>query len=384
MAAKKVAKCKTGNYHIFDLSSGRVDKAAVSSKRGAYLGKLRSNFKRTRHYMYARGPGGAVDKREAGVVVFDKPNLSAFGKAKEPRRMTVVLPSVDAATRVPQAQRVAGKGTGLHNAPKGENENGIDLYGDGGGVGEDGPDELFERLETIDNWRAWQARFPDEAARQAAETAKAKRKLDFHGKQGAGQVHMLDGSPARSDASEGKEADGGGGGGGGEGGGGDVAASAAASKGGNPLKLGKFTPYKPDGDDDEEAVGSLANMDVDKKFPRKEMDARQKRVNGIAVLANAKPKRNRKGQYELKFKGRRGTKGFVESVKNVQLVADGERSSVCFDPQNGVLPLPCDGEGTGPILLQFGKVGRDRFVLDFRAPLSPFQAFCIALSQFAY
>ena len=89
-------------------------------------------------------------------------------------------------------------------------------------------------------------------------------------------------------------------------------------------------------------------------------------------------------RYELKFKGRRGTKGFTESVKNVQLVADGERSSVVFDPRDGALPLPADGEGTGPVLLQFGKVGKDRFVLDFAAPLSPFQAFCVALSQFAY
>ena len=119
------------------------------------------------------------------------------------------------------------------------------------------------------------------------------------------------------------------------------------------------------------------------------MDAATRRYNGIAVLANAKPKINRHGQYELKFKGRRGTKGFVESVKNVQLVGDGSRSSVHFDPQEGILPLPC-GEGAGdaalqgPILLQFGKVGKDRFILDFCAPLSPFQAFCIALSQFAY
>ena len=76
-------------------------------KRGRYLGKLRSNFARTRHFMYARGPGGSVDKREAGCVVFDKPGLSALGRAKEPRRMTVVLPSVDARTRTPHAMRVA-------------------------------------------------------------------------------------------------------------------------------------------------------------------------------------------------------------------------------------------------------------------------------------
>jgi tubby-related protein 1 len=34
------------------------------------------------------------------------------------------------------------------------------------------------------------------------------------------------------------------------------------------------------------------------------------------------------------------------------------------------------------IICQFGKVGEDKFHLDFKAPISPFQAFGIALTQF--
>ena len=34
------------------------------------------------------------------------------------------------------------------------------------------------------------------------------------------------------------------------------------------------------------------------------------------------------------------------------------------------------------VICQFGKVGEDKFHLDFKAPISPFQAFGIALTQF--
>jgi hypothetical protein len=50
----------------------------------------------------------------------------------------------------------------------------------------------------------------------------------------------------------------------------------------------------------------------------------------------------------------------VPSVKNFQLVEQGDRDTV---------------------LMQFGKVGEDRFHMDFRAPLTAVQAFAIVLSQ---
>jgi hypothetical protein len=36
------------------------------------------------------------------------------------------------------------------------------------------------------------------------------------------------------------------------------------------------------------------------------------------------------------------------------------------------------------VILQFGKVGKDRFNMDFQAPMSAFQAFAICLSSFDY
>ena len=63
------------------------------------------------------------------------------------------------------------------------------------------------------------------------------------------------------------------------------------------------------------------------------------------------------GNYRLNFKGRVTT----PSVKNFQLVPE---------------------EDIDDILCQFGKVGDDRFHLDFKSPLNAFQAFCLALAQF--
>lgn len=63
------------------------------------------------------------------------------------------------------------------------------------------------------------------------------------------------------------------------------------------------------------------------------------------------------GNYRLNFKGRVS----VPSVKNFQLV----RKDNIHD-----------------IICQFGKVGDDRFHLDFKYPLNAFQAFSLALCQF--
>lgn len=64
----------------------------------------------------------------------------------------------------------------------------------------------------------------------------------------------------------------------------------------------------------------------------------------------------------------------VASVKNFQLVAAEAASS--------------GGEGLSPerqnqrIILQFGKVGKDVFTMDYGYPISAFQAFAICLSSF--
>ena len=61
--------------------------------------------------------------------------------------------------------------------------------------------------------------------------------------------------------------------------------------------------------------------------------------------------------YRLNFNGRVK----VPSVKNFQLICRGDENTV---------------------IMQFGKVGTDKFHLDFKAPLNATQAFAIALSQF--
>lgn len=60
----------------------------------------------------------------------------------------------------------------------------------------------------------------------------------------------------------------------------------------------------------------------------------------------------------------------VASVKNFQLVATAD-------------PSQLGGRGDEDVvLLQFGKVAEDMFTMDYRQPLSAFQAFAICLSSF--
>lgn len=68
----------------------------------------------------------------------------------------------------------------------------------------------------------------------------------------------------------------------------------------------------------------------------------------------------------LNFKGR----VTVASVKNFQLVA-------AVDPSHNV-----SAEEQEKVILQFGKIGKDIFTMDYRYPLSAFQAFAICLSSF--
>lgn len=63
------------------------------------------------------------------------------------------------------------------------------------------------------------------------------------------------------------------------------------------------------------------------------------------------------GNYRLNFRGRVR----VPSVKNFQLVAE---------------------DDIDDIICQFGKIGEDKFNLDYKAPFNAFQAFSLALCQF--
>jgi len=67
----------------------------------------------------------------------------------------------------------------------------------------------------------------------------------------------------------------------------------------------------------------------------------------------------------LDFRGR----VTLASVKNFQLVAGNNET---------------DAENASPIVLQFGKVGKNTFTMDFQYPLSVMQAFSICLSAFDF
>lgn len=84
---------------------------------------------------------------------------------------------------------------------------------------------------------------------------------------------------------------------------------------------------------------------------------RQKIKQNIRLLQNKSPKWNEQiGAYVLNFDGR----VTMASVKNFQLVF----------------------ENSQDVILQFGRIGKDKFTMDFKYPLSPIQAFGICLSSF--
>ncbi|XP_058191854.1 tubby-like F-box protein 8 [Rhododendron vialii] len=100
------------------------------------------------------------------------------------------------------------------------------------------------------------------------------------------------------------------------------------------------------------------------------------------ILKNKAPRWHEQLQcWCLNFRGR----VTVASVKNFQLIA-------ATQPPPPPPPPSASGAPTGSqpptqsehdkIILQFGKVGKDMFTMDYRYPLSAFQAFAICLSSF--
>lgn len=81
---------------------------------------------------------------------------------------------------------------------------------------------------------------------------------------------------------------------------------------------------------------------------------------GLITLMNKTPKWNDQvGAYVLNFNGR----VTMASVKNFQLIDEADPDTV---------------------VLQFGRVGKELFTMDFMWPLSPMQAFMICISSFDY
>lgn len=91
------------------------------------------------------------------------------------------------------------------------------------------------------------------------------------------------------------------------------------------------------------------------------------------VLKNKSPRWHEQLQcWCLNFRGR----VTVASVKNFQLIAATQPGAGAPTPAQ---PTQADHD---KIILQFGKVGKDMFTMDYRYPLSAFQAFAICLTSF--
>ncbi|KAK4401921.1 Tubby-like F-box protein 8 [Sesamum angolense] len=91
------------------------------------------------------------------------------------------------------------------------------------------------------------------------------------------------------------------------------------------------------------------------------------------VLKNKAPRWHEQLQcWCLNFRGR----VTVASVKNFQLIAATQPAPAAPPASQ---PAQSDHD---KIILQFGKVGKDMFTMDYRYPLSAFQAFAICLSSF--
>lgn len=93
------------------------------------------------------------------------------------------------------------------------------------------------------------------------------------------------------------------------------------------------------------------------------------------VLRNKPPRWHEQLQcWCLNFRGR----VTVASVKNFQLIAATQPTANAPAPTQPAQ----SGSDHDKIILQFGKVGKDMFTMDYRYPLSAFQAFAICLSSF--
>ncbi|GMH66483.1 hypothetical protein TrST_g3016 [Triparma strigata] len=82
---------RTTNYHMFDMTRG-VLTSKLSKKSGNYMGKLRSNFKKTENCLYTNNS----TKEEVASIVFERPNIIAqLKEGSQPRKLHILLPQHD-------------------------------------------------------------------------------------------------------------------------------------------------------------------------------------------------------------------------------------------------------------------------------------------------
>ena len=119
-------------------------------------------------------------------------------------------------------------------------------------------------------------------------------------------------------------------------------------------RSGKITVFQPVDKEDETLDDACTEVwdDMD--------DVSSAASRGVVPLVNKPPRWNESvGAYVLNFNGR----VTMASVKNFQLVVPDDEDRV---------------------VLQFGRIDKNTFTMDFQWPLSPLQAFGIVLSSFDY
>ncbi|RWV93670.1 hypothetical protein BHE74_00033528 [Ensete ventricosum] len=156
------------------------------------------------------------------------------------------------------------------------------------------------------------------------------------------------------------------------------------------LEPGGTVPGQPDSLVSNSLEESFRSMSFSKSIMDRSMDFSSSRFSDITggtqegdeggeakerplVLRNKPPRWHEQLQcWCLNFRGR----VTVASVKNFQLIAASQPAAGAPTPSQ---PAPSEHD---KIILQFGKVAKDMFTMDYRYPLSAFQAFSICLSSF--
>uniref|UniRef100_A0A7S2V188 Tubby C-terminal domain-containing protein n=1 Tax=Fibrocapsa japonica TaxID=94617 RepID=A0A7S2V188_9STRA len=92
MVGKKQAQNRTPNYHIFDMTRAQFGNH-LSKKNGNYLGKLRTNLRKTDTIIYTND----AEREEMGAIIFNKPGfVDQVKEGSQPRKLHVLLPQLDA------------------------------------------------------------------------------------------------------------------------------------------------------------------------------------------------------------------------------------------------------------------------------------------------
>ncbi|KAK1303810.1 Tubby-like F-box protein 10 [Acorus calamus] len=101
------------------------------------------------------------------------------------------------------------------------------------------------------------------------------------------------------------------------------------------------------------------------------------------IMKNKAPMWHKKHQFWcLNFRGR----VTIASVKNFQLIAasDEEKATTTTTTSSKTASQSSQFIDPNKIILQYGKIGKDLFTMDYRYPLSAFEAFGICLSSFDF